>query len=45
MLFGEHLAESEFRVAEVTTAGKGSIATFMRSDQVHRTASRRSLAA
>jgi proteasome lid subunit RPN8/RPN11 len=31
MLFGEHLAENEFRVVEATVAGKGSVATFLRT--------------
>jgi len=31
MLFGEHIAEEEFRVAEVTVAGIGSLGSFVRS--------------
>ena len=31
MLFGEHVAEDEFRVLEATVAGTGSIAAFLRS--------------
>lgn len=30
MLFGEHMAEGEFRVVEATVAGKGTIASFIR---------------
>jgi hypothetical protein len=30
MLFGEHVAEGEFRVVEATVAGTGSIANFLR---------------
>jgi len=31
MLFGEHVAEDRFRVAEITVAGAGSFARFVRS--------------
>jgi hypothetical protein len=31
MLFGEHIAEDEFRVIEATVAGKGSFASFLRA--------------
>jgi len=30
MLFGEHVAENEFRVLEATVAGTGSVASFLR---------------
>ncbi len=30
MLFGEHVAENDFRVVEVTVAGTGSVARFLR---------------
>jgi hypothetical protein len=31
MVFGEHVAEDEFRVVDVTVSGQGSIASFWRS--------------
>lgn len=31
MLFGEHVAEDEFRVVEATVAGQGSFASFLRA--------------
>ena len=31
MLFGEHIADEEFRVADVTVAGQGSFASFVRA--------------
>jgi [CysO sulfur-carrier protein]-S-L-cysteine hydrolase len=31
MLFGEHVAEDDFRVVDVSVSGQGSIATFWRS--------------
>lgn len=31
MLFGEHLADDEFRVVDVTVAGQGSFASFVRA--------------